>query len=167
MNVFALTIFLGAFLLFQVQPLMAKFILPWFGGGPGVWTVCLLFFQACLLAGYAYAHAVSRLLPRRAQVAMHVALLLAALVFLPIAPGAHWKPEADGDPTRGILLLLTVCLGLPYFMLASTGPLLQAWFSRLHPDVVPYRLYALSNAGSLLALLSYPFVFEPMLTRPA
>jgi hypothetical protein len=165
MNVFALTILLGAFLLFQVQPLMAKFILPWFGGGPGVWTVCMLFFQACLLAGYAYAHAVSRLCSRRAQAGVHVALLLAALMFLPIAPGPHWKPEAGVEPTRGILLLLTVCLGLPYFMLASTGPLLQAWFSRLQPGLVPYRLYALSNLGSLLALVSYPFLFEPMLTR--
>jgi hypothetical protein len=165
MNVFALTIFLGAFLLFQVQPLMAKFILPWFGGGPGVWTVCMLFFQACLLAGYAYAHAVSRVFSRRAQAAVHVALLLAALMFLPIAPGADWKPVAGADPTRAILVLLTVCLGLPYFMLASTGPLLQTWFSRLHPGVAPYRLYALSNAGSLLALVSYPFAFEPLLTR--
>jgi protein-L-isoaspartate O-methyltransferase len=165
MILFALTIFLGAFLLFQVQPMMAKFILPWFGGGPGVWTTCLLFFQACLLAGYAYAHAVSRFFSRRTQACMHVALLLAALVFLPIVPGAHWKPGADADPTWGILLLLTVCLGLPYLVLASTGPLLQAWFSRLQPGVVPYRLYALSNAGSLLALVSYPFVFEPVLTR--
>jgi hypothetical protein len=167
MNTFAPTIFLGAFLLFQVQPLMAKFILPWFGGGPGVWTVCMVFFQACLLAGYAYAHALSRLASRRTQAGIHVTLLVAALMFLPIAPGAHWQPGAEAEPTRAILLLLTVCLGLPYFMLASTGPLLQAWFSRLRPGVVPYRLYALSNAGSLLALVSYPFVFEPALTRRA
>jgi hypothetical protein len=164
---FALTIFLGAFLLFQVQPMMAKFILPWFGGGPGVWTVCLLFFQACLLGGYAYAHALSRFFSRRTQVMTHVVLLVAALFFLPIVPGAHWEPQTEGNPTGRILLLLTVCLGLPYFVLSSTGPLLQVWFSQCRPGVTPYRLYALSNAGSLLALISYPFVFEPALTRRA
>ena len=165
MRFFALTIFLGAFLLFQIQPLMAKFILPWFGGGPGVWTVCMLFFQTFLLAGYAYAHGLTQLFSRRAQAGIHLVLLLAALAFLPIVPGAHWKPETDGNPTWRILLLLTSCLGLPYFVLASNGPLMQAWFSRLHPGVAPYRLYALSNLGSLLALISYPFGFEPMLTR--
>ena len=112
MNLFALTIFLGAFLLFQIQPLMAKFILPWFGGGPGVWTVCLLFFQTFLLAGYAYAHGLTRFFSRRAQAGIHVTLLVAALAFLPIVPGAHWKPALDGDPTWRILLLLTVCLGV-------------------------------------------------------
>jgi len=165
MKSFALTIFLGAFLLFQVQPLMAKYILPWFGGGPGVWTTCMLFFQAMLLAGYAYAHAASCFLSRRIQAAVHFVLLLLALAFLPIVPGAQWKPEANVDPTCGILLLLTACLGLPYFVLAATGPLLQAWSNRLHPGKLPYRLYALSNAGSLLALVSYPFGFEPNLTR--
>ncbi|HZR21374.1 MAG TPA: hypothetical protein VFE51_29095, partial [Verrucomicrobiae bacterium] len=165
MKLFAPTIFLGAFLLFQVQPLMAKFILPWFGGGPGVWTACMLFFQVFLLAGYVYAHLVSRFGSRRVQAVAHMALLLAALMFLPIMPGARWKPAADTQPTVHILLLLLVCLGLPYFLLASTGPLLQAWFSRVHPGAVPYRLYALSNLASLLALVSYPFVFEPHLTR--
>lgn len=165
MNVFTLTIFLGAFLLFQVQPLMAKFILPWFGGGPGVWTVCLLFFQVCLVGGYAYAHALSRTSSRRMQAGVHVALLLAALLFLPIVPSAHWKPDGNANPTCGILLLLAACLGLPYLMLAATGPLLQAWFSRVRPGVAPYRLYSVSNTGSLLALLSYPFVFEPLFTR--
>src|SRR5437016_3914900 len=164
-GLFALTIFLGSFLLFQVQPLIGKFILPWFGGGPGVWTTCMLFFQVCLLAGYAYAHLISRLFSNRAQVVLHVTLLLAALAFLPIAPGEHWKPATDAAPAWRILLLLTACLGLPYFILAATGPLLQAWFSRLRSDAAPYRLYALSNAGSLLALVSYPFVFEPAFTR--
>ena len=164
---FALAIFLGAFLLFQVQPMIAKFLLPWFGGGPGVWTTCMLFFQGCLLAGYAYAHLLSRLSSTRLQVILHVGLLLAALAFLPIMPGSDWKPAADADPTWRILLLLTVCLGLPYFMLASTGPLLQGWFTRLHPGVTPYRFYALSNLGSLLALASYPFLFEPALTHRA
>jgi spermidine synthase len=164
-NLFAIAIFLGAFLLFQVQPMMAKFILPWFGGGPGVWTICLLFFQVFLLGGYAYAHVLTRFFHRRTQVAVHLALLAAALFSLPIAPGAQWQPAADANPTWRILLLLTVCLGLPYGMLSTTGPLLQAWFSRLQPGKTPYRLYALSNAGSLLALLSYPFVFEPVFSR--
>jgi spermidine synthase len=165
MKVFAFTIFLGSFLLFQVQPLMAKFILPWFGGGPGVWTTCMLFFQIFLLAGYAYAHLLSRSMSGRAQAGVHLALLVAALTFLPVVPGAHWKPVGDGNPTGRILLMLMVCLGLPYVVLAATAPLLQTWFSRLHPGVIPYRLYALSNAGSLLALISYPFVFEPVLAR--
>ncbi|MBI2928101.1 MAG: fused MFS/spermidine synthase [Verrucomicrobia bacterium] len=164
---FAVTIFLSAFLLFQVQPLMAKYILPWFGGSPGVWTACLLFFQVVLLGGYGYAHVTSRHLAPRWQVVLHMVLLLAALAFLPIVPGSHWKPDAATEPTGRILLLLTVCLGLPYFMLSSTGPLLQAWFSRLYPGVVPYRLYALSNVGSLLALVSYPTFFERSFTRQA
>ena len=164
-GIFALTIFLGAFLLFQIQPLIAKYILPWFGGGPGVWTTCMLFFQLCLLAGYAYAHALTRFCPKRIQAAAHAILLLAALAFLPIIPGAHWKPAAADDPAWRILLLLTVCVGLPYFALASTGPLLQAWFVRLHPRTLPYRLFALSNLASLLALISYPFLFEPIMTR--
>src|SRR5215469_12278641 len=148
MFLYALTIFLGAFLLFQVQPLMAKFILPWFGGGPGVWTACMVFFQVWLLAGYAYAHASSRYLQLRTQAAFHLALLLAALVFLPILPSPEWKPGSDSEPTGRILVLLIANLGLPYLVLAASGPLFQAWFTRLRPDVVPYRLYALSNTGS-------------------
>ena len=165
MKVFALTIFAGAFLLFQVQPLIAKFILPWFGGVPAVWTTCMLFFQVFLLAGYAYAHLTARYLSARKQAVLHVALLVTALAFLPIVPSAHWKPGPGADPTWRILLLLTVCLGPPYFVLSSTGSLLQAWSSGLHPGAAPYRLYALSNAGSLLALVSYPFVVEPAVSR--
>ncbi len=158
---FALTTFLSAFLLFQIQPLLSKSILPWFGGSPAVWTVCMLFFQMVLFAGYVYAHVTTRYLPREIQASLHV-LLLAAAVFLgPITPAASWKPQATDDPTSRILSLLTVCVGLPYFLLSTTGPLLQAWFSRISPGMSPYRLYALSNAGSLLALLSYPFAFEP------
>src|ERR1051325_6008073 len=111
MKLFALTIFAGACLLFQVQPLMAKFILPWFGGGPGVWTTCMLFFQVFLLAGYAYAHLTSRYLSVRTQAVLHSVLLVGALLFLPIVPGAHWKPRGAEDPTWHILLLLTFCLG--------------------------------------------------------
>jgi hypothetical protein len=165
MAVYALTIFIGAFLLFQVQPLIGKYILPWFGGGPGVWTTCMLFFQVLLLGGYAYAHFTSRYLKPRTQAAWHLVLLAAALALLPITPGNAWKPHAGGDPTLQILALLAASLGLPYFVLSTTGPLIQYWFSRANPGISPYRLYALSNIGSLLALISYPFYFETHFAR--
>lgn len=164
---FALTIFTGAFLLFQVQPLIGKFILPWFGGAPGVWTACLLFFQTVLLGGYAYAHFLSTRFKPRQQVIIHIVLLLLSLAVMPIAPSESWKPQVAGDPTWRILLLLAVSIGLPYFVLSSTGPLMQQWFSQTNPGISPYRLYALSNVGSLLALLSYPAYFEVKFTRHA
>jgi hypothetical protein len=167
MAAYALTIFTGAFLLFQVQPLIGKYILPWFGGGPGVWTTCMLFFQVLLLGGYAYAHFTSRWLKPRAQAILHLVLLAAALALLPITPGDSWKPHGAGNPTLQILALLAASLGLPYFVLSATGPLIQQWFSRARPGVSPYRLYALSNFGSLLALVSYPFFFETHFTRKA
>ncbi|MBL9190503.1 MAG: fused MFS/spermidine synthase [Opitutaceae bacterium] len=162
---FALTIFTGAFLLFQVQPLIGKYILPWFGGGPGVWTTCLLFFQTLLLGGYAYAHFASTRLSRRQQVVVHLTLLALSLALLPITPSASWRAQVDGDPNLRILLLLAATIGLPYFVLSSTGPLMQQWFSVTNPGVSPYRLYALSNVGSLLALLSYPVFFEVKFPR--
>ncbi|MDQ5978098.1 MAG: hypothetical protein QG602_1070 [Verrucomicrobiota bacterium] len=163
----ALTIFLGAFLLFQIQPLMGKFLLPWFGGGPGVWTTCMLFFQLLLLGGYAYAHGLTtRLTPPR-QAVVHLGLLAVAALFLPVIPAAGWKPTGSDVPVARILLLLTVTVGLPYLALSATGPLVQRWFSLGNPGVSPYRLYALSNAGSLLALVSFPFVFEPLASRTA
>ncbi len=162
---FGLTIFTGAFLLFQVQPLIAKYILPWFGGGPSVWTTCMLFFQALLLGGYCYAHLTSKWLRPRAQALVHVILLAPALALLPITPADAWKPASPEHPTLRILLLLAASLGLPYFVLSSTGPLLQQWFSLSNPGRSPYRLYALSNVGSLLALLSYPFFFETHFAR--
>ncbi len=164
---YALTIFTGAFLLFQVQPLIGKFILPWFGGGPGVWTTCLLFFQTLLLGGYAYAHFSTTRLKPKAQAVLHGVLLLASLALLPVVPGDSWKAHVGGNPVGHILVLLLGCVGLPYFVLSSTGPLLQQWFSRAQPGVSPYRLYALSNVGSLLALLSYPFFFEVKFSRHA
>ena len=157
--------FLGAFLLFFLEPLIARFVLPWFGGSASVWTTCLLFFQICLLAGYAYAHALSRWLTVRAQIPVHAVLLAAAVLVLPIIPGPEWKPTPASAPVPHLLRLLTVCIGLPFLVLAATGPLLQTWFSRLRPGQSPYRLYALSNAGSLLALVSHPFLFEPWLSR--
>ena len=167
MAAYALTIFAGAFLLFLVQPLIGKYILPWFGGGPGVWTTCMLFFQVLLLGGYAYAHLGSRRLKPRAQALLHLVLVAAALALLPIVPGDSWKPRSGAHPALHILVLLAASLGLPYFILASTSPLLQQWLTRTHPGKPPYRLYALSNAGSLLALASYPFYFESHFTRHA
>ncbi len=165
MAAYALSIFTGAFLLFQVQPLIGKYVLPWFGGTPAVWTTCLLFFQVLLLGGYAYAHALTRWLKPRTQAAVHGAVLLAALAALPIIPANHWKPPPGSDPVWRILVLLAASVGLPYFVLSSTGPLMQAWLSRTHPGRSPYRLYALSNAASLVALVSYPFLVETHFTR--
>lgn len=162
---FALTIFLGAFLLFAVQPLLGKFILPWFGGSPGVWTTCLLFFQTLLLGGYLYAHLSATLLTPRRQAFLHLVLLGVALLLLPIVPNPDWRPAGGENPIWRILLLLTVTIGLPYLVLSATGPLMQQWFSQAQPGRSPYRLYALSNAGSLLALLGYPFLFEPAFAR--
>ena len=162
---YALTIFAGAFLLFLAQPLIGKYILPWFGGGPGVWTTCMLFFQALLLGGYAYAHFGSRRLKPRAQALLHLVLVAAALALLPIVPGDSWKPRDGAHPALHILVLLAASLGLPYFVLASTSPLLQQWLTRTHPGKPPYRLYALSNAGSLLALAAILFYFEMHFTR--
>jgi len=161
MTLYALTIFTSAFLLFLVQPIIAKQILPWFGGSAAVWTTCLVFFQFLLLAGYAYSDWTTRKLPARSQVVLHVVLLAASLVSLPIIADTGWKPAGDEDPTWRILGLLTVTIGLPYFLLSTTGPLVQAWFARTFPAGTVYRLFALSNFGSLLALASYPFAFEP------
>lgn len=148
---FPATIFLSAFLLFQVQPIMGRFVLPWFGGTPGVWSVCLLFFQAALLAGYAYAHWLRRPL-------VHVILLAASLALLPVIPT---RPALTENPSASILLLLAATVGGPYVLLSATAPLLQRWFSQGAQGLVPWRLYALSNFGSFLALLTYPFLIEP------
>ena len=161
MLLYALTIVVSAFLLFQVQPVIAKIILPWFGGSAAVWTTCLLFFQMVLLLGYLYSHAVIRYLKPRAQMLLHAGLLLASVVVLPIYPNVSWKPVGVAEPTLQILGLLAVTVGLPYFLLSTTGPLLQAWYARRFQGAMPYRLYALSNAGSMFALLSYPVLFEP------
>ncbi len=161
--IYAATIFLSSFLLFLVQPLIARLILPWFGGSAAVWTTCMLFFQVVLLAGYAYAHALGKLGGRR-QPIVHTILLIAALAALPIMPSESWKPDGGQEPISRILLLLGATVGLPYFLLASTSPLIQAWFSRARPGENPYRLFALSNFASLIALLGYPFFVEPVFT---
>lgn len=160
---FAGTIFGSAFLLFLVQPLMAKQILPWFGGSAAVWTLCMVFFQVVLLAGYAYADWSIRRLAPRGQALLHGALLLASLATLPILADPRWKPGADSDPTLAILGLLVATIGLPYFLLSSTGPLLQAWLARAPWASGVYRLFSLSNLASLIALLAYPVLIEPWL----
>ncbi len=161
MPLFAATVFLSAFLLFLVQPLIAKQILPWFGGAAGVWTTCLVFFQSALLAGYAYPDLVARKLAPKTQAWLHTALLLGSCMVLPVIAGDFWKPAGDADPIFGILALLAGVIGLPYVMLSTTSPMVQTWFARAHPGMNPYRLFALSNVASMLALLSYPFIIEP------
>jgi hypothetical protein len=160
---FAGTIFASAFLLFLVQPLMAKQILPWFGGSAAVWTLCMVFFQVVLLAGYAYADwSIHRLTARR-QALLHGTLLLASLATLPILAHSRWKPTVDSEPTLAILGLLVATIGLPYFLLSSTGPLLQAWLARAPWAGQVYRYFSLSNLASLAALLAYPLAIEPWL----
>lgn len=163
----AATIFVSAFLLFLVQPVIAREILPWFGGSAAVWTLCMVFFQCVLLAGYAYADRLSRL-PMRRQVMVHGALVFLACASLPIIPNVAWKPVDGADPTWRILALLVTTLGLPYLVVSTTGPLVQSWFAKVHHEhMVPtrvYRLFALSNLASLLALVSYPFLIEPAAT---
>ncbi|XXF77293.1 fused MFS/spermidine synthase [Myxococcaceae bacterium GXIMD 01537] len=173
---YALTIFTSAFLLFGVQPLVGKYALPWFGGTAGVWAACMLFFQALLLAGYAYAHASATRLTLKRQAQVHLTLLAVTVGVLalrtlwtgsPVTPGPEWRPEEAGVQVGRLLLMLAATVGLPFFVLSTTGPLLQSWFSRANPGVSPYRLYALSNVGSLLSLLSYPFAVEPFISRGA
>ncbi len=161
MLLYALTIFASAFLLFLLQPIVAKEILPWFGGSAAVWTTCLVFFQTTLLLGYAYADFSVRRLTPRTQAIVHVTLLALSLAVLPIIPGTFWKPSGQENPIWLILGLLAVSIGLPYFVLSTTSPLIQAWFARAHPGRSPYRLFALSNLASMLALLGYPFLLEP------
>jgi hypothetical protein len=159
----AATIFLAAFLLFQVELLIAKPILPWFGGSASVWLACLLFFQVALLCGYAYAHLLAKYVPARQQGLVHGALLAVSLIFLPIVPSEFWKPSGGEDPLPLILGLLAATIGLPFLLLSSTTPLLQAWLARAGAQSV-YRYYALSNLASMLALVSYPLLVEPFLT---
>lgn len=157
------TIFLSAFLLFQVQPIIGKQVLPWFGGSAFVWTTCLLFFQGLLLLGYLYCHWLVRYLSARGQSLLHAAVLATSCLFLPIVADPAWQPAGAENPSLRILGALAATIGLPYFVLSTTGPLLQVWFARERPGSVPYRLFALSNLGSMVALLGYPFAVEPVL----
>lgn len=161
---FAGTIFVSAFLLFLVQPLVAKQILPWFGGSAAVWSVCMVFFQVALLAGYAYADWISRRLQPRTQAKLHGALLLASLAFMPVLADPSWKPGGGEEPVLRILGLLVATIGLPYFLLSTTGPLVQAWITRTPWGAQVYRYFSLSNLASLAALLCYPVLIEPRST---
>jgi hypothetical protein len=164
--VFSVTLFLSAALLFLVEPMFAKMALPLLGGSAAVWTTCLVFFQVTLLAGYAYAHASAELLGKRAQVALHAAVLLAALAMLPVHVPGGWTPPLESNPVGWLLRLLLVAVGLPFFALSATTPILQKWFALSgHPSSGdPYFLYAASNSGSLLGLLIYPFALERLMT---
>jgi hypothetical protein len=166
MPAFLFAVFTSAFLLFLVQPIAARHILPWFGGTPAVWTACMLCFQAGLLIGYTYAHLLATYLKRKQQVIVHLSLLALSLLTLPIVPSESLKPEGGADPVKGIVILIFATVGLPYILISASGPLLQHWFSESglgKSASSPYRLYAMSNVGSLLGLLSYPFLIEPAL----
>ena len=166
MPLFATTVFLSAFLLFQIQPIIAKMILPWFGGSSSVWSVCMVFFQAELLLGYAYVNWLHEKLSAQRQVIVHLGLLVLSLLMLPVAADPSWKGDALASPSVAVFVVLAVSVGAPYLMLSTTGPLMQAWYAHAFPatgtDAKPYRLYALSNLASMIALLSYPVVIEPL-----
>jgi hypothetical protein len=163
---FAITLFVSALLLFWVQPMFSRMVLPTLGGSPAVWNTAMVFFQTALLAGYLYAHLVSRWLGLRRQVALHLALLTVAALTLPIAIGGDWAPPTEGTPVLWLIALLAWCLGLPFLVVSATAPLLQKWFAASgHPaGRDPYFLYGASNLGSMLALLGYPLLLEPLLT---
>jgi hypothetical protein len=160
---YAIAIFTSAFLVFQVQPVIARFILPWYGGTPAVWTTCLLFFQLGLLAGYFYAHLLAKYANLKRQALIHLSLLVISLVLLPITPDLSVSSQASNQ-ILDILKILALSVGFPFILLSATAPLIQHWFANIYPGRSPFRLYALSNVGSLLALLSYPFLVEPALT---
>ena len=159
--IFGASILGSAFLIFLIQPMVAKRILPWFGGVPAVWMICLAFYQTTLFVGYAYAHALVRFVPSSGQAVIHAVLLLGAFALLPILPTRGWEAAEIEDPLWRIVTLLFSQIALPFLALSATGPLVQAWFARRWPDQSPYALYALSNAGSLFALLAFPFLLEP------
>ena len=161
--IFGTTIVISAFLLFQIEPMISKFILPWFGGGPAVWTAAMLFFQVLLLGGYAYAHFLSRLNLARQSI-IHLIVSLAILGWMgmnalhwktPITPDASWKPTAGAAPVLQVLLVLLVSIGLPFFLLSTTSSLIQSWFSRVRQQASPYAFYVLSNAASLIAGVAF------------
>jgi hypothetical protein len=162
--VYGSAITLGAFLLFLVQPMAAKMLLAWFGGTAGVWTVALLFFQVVLLGGYLYAAWLDRKVSRALHARIHLSLVAASLVAIAVAASLDWTPRDAAHPELDILSILTGTIGLPFIVLSTTGPLLQSWF-RDSGLATPYRFYAVSNAGSLLALFLYPVVVEPWLSR--
>lgn len=172
LNLFPVIVLLSAVLLFQTELILAKYILPWFGGTPAVWNTCMLFYQSVLLGGYAYGHWLCTRFDGSTQIRIHAGTLVGALVALaiatnlwgsPLTPGSEWKYLFAGNPILHIGVLLTMAAGIPFFVLSTTGPLWQHWFGQVHPDSSPFRLYALSNLGSLVGLLGYPFLLEWLL----
>lgn len=163
---FAATMFVGAGLLFWIQPMFAKMVLPLLGGSPSVWNTAMVFFQAALLAGYAYAHVLSRRFGLRTQLLIHLLVLVSAFLFLPVSVAQGWIPDAETIPVLWLLGLLAVSIGLPFLAVSATAPLMQRWFSRSgHPHAAdPYFLYGASNLGSILGLLGFPLVLAPMLS---
>ena len=163
--IFSLTMFVSATLLFLIQPMFTKMVLPLLGGTPSVWNTCMVFYQAALLAGYGYAHAIPKWLGVRRQAAFHLGLLLLIILTLPIGISQGWTPPATTNPIPWLLLVLLVSVGLPFFVVSTTAPLLQKWFSHTghHAAGDPYFLYGASNLGSMLALVAYPALVEPYL----
>ncbi len=168
-GLFAATLFVSASLLFWIQPLFAKMVLPLLGGAPAVWNTALVFFQAVLLAGYGYAHLLLRQCGQRSQIVLHLGVLAVAALALPVGVAHGWRPDAGTPPTLWLLGLLGASIGVPFFAVSATAPLLQRWFSHTgHPHAHdPYFLYGASNLGSILALLAFPFVLEPLLSSRA
>jgi hypothetical protein len=164
---FVAAILASSFLIFLVQPMVGKRILPWFGGTPSVWTLCLAFYQTALFLGYAYAHVLIRFASPMAQILVHTSVVGVAIALLPVLPSTWWQSVDFTDPSVSILAMLGSSVALPFMALASTGPLVQAWFARVYPDRSPYPLYAVSNVGSFAALLAYPFLVEPHLSLSA
>src|SRR5882724_3414864 len=164
MWIYGITIVLSAFLLFQIQPMAAKWLLPVFGGSASVWTTCMLFFQIALLLGYRYSERSIRRLTPRVQVVLHVILLSLSIVALIARPDRVRDWTGGHHPILGIMAMLAVSIGFPYFLLSTTTPLIQAWYAKGHKGELPYRLFALSNLASILALLGYPLLVEPYLT---
>ena len=173
LNLYPALVLISAFLLFQTELILAKYILPWFGGAPAAWNACMLFFQMVLFAGYGYSDWVTRYQSRQRQSRLHLLLLAIASAALvvslvwwgsPLTPDVRWKWRLTDSPVTHILVLLTATVGIPFFLLSTTGPLMQRWFHQAYPTKAPYRLYAISNLGSMLGLLSYPFALEWLLT---
>src|SRR6266851_118236 len=164
--VFAVTLFTSATLLFLVQPMIGKMITPLLGGTPAVWNTCMVFFQAILLAGYAYSHGTTAWLGVRKQAGLHLAILVVPFLFFPLAINKSLISGGEENPIPSLLLLLTFSVGAPFFVVSTSAPLLQKWFADTdHPSANdPYFLYAASNLGSMLTLLGYPLVVEPNLT---
>jgi len=163
--VYGITIFTGAALLFVVQPMVGRMVLPMLGGSPAVWNTAMVFYQAVLLAGYAYAHFTTRWLGVRRQTALHTVMLVLPLFVMPVVIPHGWTPPTTHNPIPWLLAVLAMTVGVPFFVVSATSPLLQRWFSASgHRDAAdPYFLYAASNCGSLLALAVYPALIEPHL----